>query len=77
MIEAARELAVFAQQHVEQAKAAAAKCTDPVLKEQIITSAQAAKNWSVQLKIIAAVKVLTLTLSINKNNLFLLTVCVA
>jgi hypothetical protein len=56
MIEAARELAVCAQQYVEQAKAAAAKCTDPVLKEQILTSAQAAKNWSVQLKIIAAVK---------------------
>jgi len=56
MIEAARELYVLAQQHVEQAKVAAAKCTDPILKEQIITSAQAAKNWSVQLKIIAAVK---------------------
>lgn len=32
------------------------RCTDPVLKEQIITNAQAAKNWSVQLKIITAVK---------------------
>jgi len=56
MIEAARELALCAQQYVEQAKVAAAKCRDPVLKEQILTSAQAAKNCSVQLKIIAAVK---------------------
>ncbi|EGG23992.1 putative actin binding protein [Cavenderia fasciculata] len=42
--------------YLQQAKDTAAKCTDPKLKEQIITAAQAAKNWTVQLKIIAAVK---------------------
>ncbi|EFA84300.1 putative actin binding protein [Heterostelium album PN500] len=42
--------------YLQQAKETAAKCTDPKLKEQIITAAQAARNFTVQLKIIAAVK---------------------
>jgi hypothetical protein len=56
MIEAARELTRASQLYVTQAAAAAEKCHEPILKEQILTNAQAAKNWSVQLKIIAAVK---------------------
>jgi len=56
MIEASRALALASQQYTEQAKAAAESCSDLILKEQIITSAQAARNFAVQLKIIAAVK---------------------
>eukprot|EP01113_Clastostelium_recurvatum_P015767 TRINITY_DN1886_c0_g1_i4.p1 TRINITY_DN1886_c0_g1~~TRINITY_DN1886_c0_g1_i4.p1 ORF type:complete len:1752 (+),score=603.75 TRINITY_DN1886_c0_g1_i4:245-5500(+) len=56
MIETARQLAVQSATYVQQAKAAAEKCTDPKLKDQIMIHSQAAKNWAVQLKVITAVK---------------------
>jgi len=56
MIEAARELAVLSGTYVQQAKESAAKCTDPKLRDQILIHSQAAKNWSIQLKVITAVK---------------------
>ncbi|KAF2070712.1 hypothetical protein CYY_007966 [Polysphondylium violaceum] len=56
MIQCSKLLAEHITLYLQQAKETAAKCTDPKLKEQIITAAQAAKNWTVQLKIIAAVK---------------------
>jgi len=56
MIQCSKLLTEQVNLYLAQAKETAAKCTDPKLKEQIITAAQAAKNWTVQLKIIAAVK---------------------
>ncbi|EGC34732.1 hypothetical protein DICPUDRAFT_153006 [Dictyostelium purpureum] len=56
MIQCSKLLAEQVNIYLAQAKETAAKCTDPKLKEQIITAAQAAKNFTVQLKIIAAVK---------------------
>lgn len=59
MIEAARRIAALAVDIVKEAHASAAQCRDPALKNQIILPAQAAKNLSVQLKIIASVKAAT------------------
>ncbi|KAM9958403.1 hypothetical protein ACTFIW_001265 [Dictyostelium discoideum] len=56
MITCSKLLAEQVALYLQQAKETASKCTDPKLKEQIITAAQAAKNFTVQLKIIAAVK---------------------
>ncbi|KAN0009435.1 hypothetical protein ACTFIU_006730 [Dictyostelium citrinum] len=56
MITCSKLLAEQVAIYLQQAKETASKCTDPKLKEQIITAAQAAKNFTVQLKIIAAVK---------------------
>ncbi|KYQ94436.1 putative actin binding protein [Tieghemostelium lacteum] len=56
MINCSKQLSEHVNTYLQQAKETAAKCTDPKLKEQIITAAQAAKNFTVQLKIIAAVK---------------------
>jgi hypothetical protein len=59
MIEAARRIAALAVDIVKEAHASAAQVRDPTLKNQIILPAQAAKNMSVQLKIIASVKAAT------------------
>eukprot|EP01132_Coremiostelium_polycephalum_P009270 gene9270-11362_t len=56
MIQCSKQLSEQVNVYLSQAKETAAKCTDPKLKEQIITAAQAARNFTVQLKIIAAVK---------------------
>lgn len=59
MIEAARRIAALAVEIVKEAKSSADQVKDPVLKNQILLPAQAAKNMSVQLKIIASVKAAT------------------
>ncbi|GAM28363.1 hypothetical protein SAMD00019534_115390 [Acytostelium subglobosum LB1] len=56
MLTTSKQLSEQVTIYLQQAKDTAAKCTDPKLREQIITAAQAARNWTVQLKIIAAVK---------------------
>eukprot|EP01133_Synstelium_polycarpum_P012822 gene12822-15047_t len=56
MIQCSKLLSDQVNIYLSQAKETAAKCTDIKLKEQIITNAQAARNFMVQLKIIAAVK---------------------
>jgi len=56
MILAARRIADAVKQFVANANKIAAETNDPVLKANILASAQAAGNYAVQLKIVAAVK---------------------
>jgi hypothetical protein len=59
IIEAARRIATLVAQVLAQAQEAASQCTDARLSETLLTHAQAAKNFAVQLKIITAVKAAT------------------
>jgi len=59
IIMCSRQIATLVSQVLAQAQEAAAKCTDRRLSETLLTQAQAAKNFAVQLKILTAVKAAT------------------
>jgi len=56
MIKYAREISSAVKNINAQAVEQAAKCTHPILRDNLIIPSQAASNFSVQLKIISAVK---------------------
>jgi hypothetical protein len=56
MIASARKIADMIQKIQELSNEIAVKCTDKILKQQLLSICKVPKNFSVQLKIISAVK---------------------